>query len=136
MKTRIRTYPIKGLLIFLIITFVVSLAAVIYFIIAQDDVFVVRLLVWIFCGAFTIISLIVMCDQIFNYIEVRDDKLISHKFLTKKIVNIKNIERIVNEDNVSNVYVDNQKVFYFFTFSKEAQEILVYLDKMHVRIDW
>lgn len=136
MKTRIRTYPIKGLLIFLIITFVVSLAAVIYFIIAQDDVFVVRLLVWIFCGAFTIISLIVMCDQIFNYIEVRDEKFISHKFLSKKIVDINNIQRIRNEDNVFNVYVDNQKITSFYSYSKEAQEILVYLDKMHVQIDW
>ena len=136
MKTRIRTYPIKGLMIFLIITFIVSLAAVIYFIIAQDDPIVIRVLVWIFCGAFSIISLIVMSDQLFNYVEVRDDKLISHKFLTKKVINIKNIQRIKSEENIFNVYVDNMKVVSFYSYSKESQEIIVYLDKHHVHIEW
>ena len=110
MKTRIRTYPIKGLMIFLSIVFIVSLAAVIFFIFSKDDVFIVRLLVWIFCGAFTILSAIVMIYQLSTYTEIKDDNFISHSFLSKKVIKIEDIQKIRNIDGEFHIYVDNRKV--------------------------
>ena len=136
MKTHIRTYPIKGLMIFLIITFVVSSAAVIYFALSKDDVFVVRLLVWIFCGAFSLISLFMIFQQLSCFVEVKEDYFIQHSFLTRKKILISDIERIRHKEENFFIYKNNQIFAQFPSYSKQAQQIAVYLDKKHVKIDW
>lgn len=135
-ENHIRTYPIKGLMIFLTIAFTLSLGAVIYFIIAQDDPMVVRVLVWIFCGVFSIVSLVVIMSQLFDYVEVKDNRFISHFFFKKRIIEIGEIDKVRNIDGVFHVYHNNQKVAQFYTESKQAQQIIVYLDQRHVKIEW
>ena len=80
----IRTKPIKGLVIFLVIAFLLSTGMIVLFAIRSEEVMVMRVLVFIMCGIFAIGSLVVLFNQLFDYVEVRDDLIIHHILFIKK----------------------------------------------------
>ena len=90
---RIRTYPIKSLVIFLSICFVVSTGMLVLFALPfmQSEMWVIKILVWVLCSVFSLASLVVLIQQLFFYIEVRDEVFIkkfifgSHKIPFKQI---------------------------------------------------
>jgi hypothetical protein len=53
-----------------------------------------------------------------------------------KKIPINEIERIRNIDGFYYIYVNNRKIAYFAANTKESQEMIVYLEKAHVKIDW
>ena len=135
---RIRTYPIKPLVIFLSICFVVSTAMVVVFAMPfmKNELWVIRILVWVFCGIFSIASLIVLVYQLFFYVEVRDNYFIKHFLFGKKKIALSNIDRVTNNDGLYIIYSNNKREASFAGNTKEGQEIIVFLERMHVRIDW
>lgn len=135
-KEIIRTYPIKSLTIFLAIAFVVSLAMLILFIILKDEPWVIRIVVFICCGLFVFASGFMLINQLLFYIGVDEQNLYKHALFSKHVIPFKKIEKIVNQDGFYNVLVNGKKICYFASNTKEGAEIIVFLEKKGVKIDW
>ena len=118
------------------ICFFVSLGAIIGFIFYKDEWILIRVLIWIFCSIFLVASGIILVQQLTCYIEVTDEYLIKHFLLAKTKIPFKKINRIINQNGFYDIYVDNKKIAYFSADTKEAQEIILFLEKKQVRIDW
>lgn len=94
------------------------------------------MIVWIMCGGFTLLSLIVIIDQVFSYIEVKDNQIIKHAFLFKRKYDFKVVDKIKNKDGFFMVFVKNVKVLTFASDRRGANEIVAYLDAHDVKIEW
>ena len=134
----IRTYPIKPLTIFLAICFVVSAGLLTLFCLPfmWNELLVIRILIYFFCGVFTIASLIVLIYQIFFYVSIEDELFVRHYLFGKSSVKISNIDEILNRDGFYIVVVKGKRFATFATNTKEASQIVVYLEKYHVNINW
>lgn len=97
---------------------------------------VIKILVWVLCSIFSLASLIVLIQQLFFWIEVRDDVFIQHNLLGAHKIPFKKIEHITNKDGFYTIYVQGKKITSFATNTKEGTEIIVYLEKHGVKIDW
>ena len=135
-KNRIRTYPIKSLTIFLSVAFVVSLSMVILFIFLKNEPWLIRVLIFIFCGLFTIASAIVLVYQLMFYVAVDDEYFYRYAFLTPSRIPLKKIDRINNRDGFYEVYVNGKKLATFAGNTVEGQQIIVFLERKGVKIDW
>ena len=135
---RIRTYPIKSLTIFLAICFAISTAMVVLFSLPfmQKEIWVIKILVWVFCGIFAVASLIVLIYQIFFYVEVREGVFIKHFLFGKKSIPFNKIDKVLNNDGFYIIYSNGKKEASFVGNTKEGQEIIVFLERMHVKIEW
>ena len=135
-ENRIRTYPIRNLVIFLSISFIVSLTMVILFIFLKDELWVIRILIWIFCGLFTIASSIVLIYQLFFYVEVRDDKFIKHVLFGQYSISLRKIDYVRNQDGFYTLIVRDRPWATFSSNTTEGQQIIIYLEKRGVKINW
>lgn len=135
-ENSLRTYPIKSLCIFLGIAFVVSLAMVILMVFLHDELWVIRIAVWIVCGLFVLASATVLIQQLFFYVEVNDDYFIKHFVFGKHEIAYKKIEKIVNRDGFYDIYVAGRKISSFAANTKESQQIIVFLEKKGLKIEW
>ena len=133
---RLRTYPIKSLTIFVAICFVVSLAMVILFAFLNKEEWVIRILIFIFCGLFTVASAIILIYQLFFYVSVDEENFYRHVMFGKHTIPLKKIERIINRDGFYEVVVKGKKITTFSTNTKEGQQIIVFLERKGVKIDW
>ena len=135
-KNRLRTYPIKSLTIFVGITFVISVAMVVLFAFLKDELMVIRVLVWIFCGLFSVSSGIILVYQLFFYIEVNEKAFIKHFPFGHESIPLNKIQKIRNKDGFYTIYVNDRKITSFATNTQESQAIIVFLEKHGVKIEW
>lgn len=133
---RLRTYPIKSLTIFVAICFVVSLTMVILFAFLNKEEWVIRILIFIFCGLFTVASAIILIYQLFFYVSVDEENFYRHVMFGKHTIPLKKIERIINRDGFYEVVVKGKRITSFSTNTKEGQQIIVFLERKGVKIDW
>ncbi len=133
---RLRTYPIKSLTIFVAICFVVSLSMVILFAFLNKEELVIRILIFIFCGLFTVASAIILIYQLFFYIAVDEENFYRYVLFGKHTIPLKKIERIINRDGFYEVIVKGKRITSFSTNTKEGQQIIVFLERKGVKIDW
>ena len=132
----LRTRPIKKLCICVACIVAVSLGLCIGFIFMPNEQIVIRVIVWIMCGLFTVLGTVLLIDQLFNYVEVKDQVFIKHMFLTKHVIPFEKIKSVKSEDGFYVVYIGKKKVCTFAGDTKEANAIVSYMDKNHVKIDW
>ena len=135
-KNRIRTYPIKSLTIFLSICFVVSLAMVILFIFLKNEEWVIRILVFIFCSLFAVASAIVLVQQTMFYVAVDDEYFYKYVMLTPNKIPLSKIQKIANRDGFYDIYVNNKKIASFVGNTKEGEQIIIFLERKGIKIDW
>ena len=135
-ENRIRTYPIKSLVIFLAVCFLVSVGMIVLMVFLTDEMWVIRIMTWVVCGIFTLASGTVLIYQLFFYVEVKDDYFIKHVFLGSQRVPLKKIDKLVNNNGFYEIVVKGRKICSFVTNTKESQQIIVYLEKRGVKIDW
>ena len=135
-KPKIRTYPIKSLTIFLAICFVVSLAMVILFIFLKHEEWVIRILIFIFCGLFTVASGIVLVYQIFYHVGVDEKYFYKYFIFGHHKIPLKRIEKITNRDGFYIIYVEGKRVSSFAGNTKEGQQMIIFLEKAGVKIEW
>ncbi len=135
-KELIRTYPIKSLTIFLAISFVVSLTMLILFIFLKDEPWVIRILVFVCCGLFVFASGFMLVNQLCFYTAVDEEHLIKHFIFGKHTIPLRKIEKITNSDGFYTVFVQGKKITTFATNTKEGTEIIVFLEKKGVKIEW
>ena len=130
---RLKTRPIKGFVIALLVVLVVSVGAILLFALTKQDI-VVSILVYIFCGAFSVLSLFMLCVQLLNYLELKDDMLISHVFLFKKKAKISNIDRIILKDEMYIFYVKKERFAVVSSRIEGANEIIIALEKKGIHV--
>ena len=135
-SSRLRTYPIKSLTIFASVCFVVSLAMVILFAFLDKEELVIRILIFVFCGIFTIAAGIILIYQLFFYIAVDDDSFYRYVLFGRYKIPYSKIEKIVNKDGFYYVMVKGKKITSFSTNTKESQQIILFLERKGVKIDW
>ena len=133
---RIRTYPIKSLTIFLSVCFVISLAMVILFIFLNKEPWLIRILIFIFCGLFAVASGIVLIYQTMFYVAVDDKYFYRYVLLTPNAIAFNKIEKVFNRDGVYEIYVKGKRVASFAGNTTEGQQIIVFLEKKGVKIEW
>lgn len=125
---KFRTKPIKGLVIFLPIVILLSAGAIVLFALTDQN-FVFSLLVYIFCGAFVILSLILLLDQLFHYTELRGDELINQIIFVRKKVKIEKISKIILKDEMYFIFVGKKQFCIMSTRVRGASEIIVALER-------
>ena len=135
-KNRIRTYPIKPLVIFLAICFVVSLTMDILFIFLTKEEWVIRILIWIFCSLFAVASAIVLVYQLMFYVAVDEDYFYKYILLTPHKIPLSKIDKIVNRDGFYEIYVNGKKTSSFVGNTTEGQQMIVFLERKGVKIEW
>ena len=126
--------PIK-FIIALAVVFVVSLAAVIYFIFS-NDIFIVRLTVWIMCGLFVILSGFMLLYVGLTYTEVNNSKIRAHHIFYSRILSISRLDYYKEKDGVYEIYA-NEKLFTSFdAHDPSAARIISVLEKHGVKQRW
>lgn len=135
-KPLIRTYPIKSLTIFLAISFVVSFSLLILFIFLTKEAFVIRLLIFVFCSLFSFASGFMLVNQLCFYISVDETSFRKHHIFGKVVIPFNKIDKITNKDGFYTVYAKGKKLATFTTNTKESQEIIIFLEKKGVKIEW
>ena len=130
---RYRTRPIKGLLIFLPIVILMSTAMILLFALTKQNI-VVSILVYVFCGAFIVLSLIVLLDQLFHYTELQGDILINQIIFVRKKVKVENITKIVFKDEMYLVFVGKKQFCVISSRVSGGNEIIVALERQGVRM--
>ena len=135
-QNSIRTHPIKNLVIFLSIAFVVSIGMIILMVFLQDEMWVIRILVWVLCGIFAMASGFMLVQQLLFYVEVDDEYFIKHFMFSKNKIAFRRIQKLVNNDGFYDIYVDGKKISSLPTNTPEAQQMVVIMEKKGVKIDW
>lgn len=130
---RYRTKPLKGLLILLPIVILLSTAMVLLFALTKQNI-AVSIMVYIFCGAFIILSLILLLDQLFHYTELRGDILINQIIFVRKKVMVENITKIVFKDEMYLVFVGKKQFCVISSRISGGNEIIVALERQGVRM--
>lgn len=123
-----RTKPIKGLLIFLPIVIVFSTGAILLFALTKQEL-VFSIMVYIFCGAFILLSLIILLDQLFHYTELRGDALINQIIFVRKKIKVEKITKIILKDEMYFIFVGQKQFCVISTRIRGANEIIVALER-------
>ena len=123
-----RTRPIKGLLIFLPIVIVLSAGAILLFALTKQEL-VFSIMVYIFCGAFILLSLIILLDQLFHYTELRGDVLINQIIFVRKKIKVEKITKIILKDEMYFIFVEQKQFCVISTRIRGANEIIVALER-------
>ncbi|MCR5184567.1 MAG: hypothetical protein K6C32_00580 [Bacilli bacterium] len=127
-KNNIRTYPVKGLVIFCLIGFLICTPAFIWFLFIEE-LLVFRVLVYIFCPMFSLIALITIIDQLFHYVEVKEDVFINHIVFWTKKVKIEKIERFEICEGIYYIYYLNKKIASFPSQVVGADRVVIALER-------
>ena len=128
-----RTRPIKGLLIFLPIVIVLSAGAILLFALTKQEL-VFSIMVYIFCGAFILLSLIILLDQLFHYTELRGDVLINQIIFVRKKIKVEKITKIILKDEMYFIFVEQKQFCVISTRIRGANEIIVALERKGKRV--
>ena len=128
----IKTKPSKGLIVFCTIMLLVSLAFFIIFLIVDENI-VVKIVI-LMTGLFTIVSSAVLYDQLFDYVMVKDDKIISKFFFEKKTANISDITSIRVTKDAYEVLVKERRFCTLSLYTPETQKMLFAFEKHGVDI--
>lgn len=129
-NNKLRTQPIKGLCIFLLIAILLSLGVMIYFIIAfNEELLIFKILIFIFCPMFIILGAIALCDQLFHYVEIEGEKVINHVMWNKHTLKISHIDKIEICDGIYTIYGKGRKFATFPSQIKGSNEIIICLER-------
>lgn len=126
-----RTKPIKGLLIALSIVIAISSAVIVLFGLTKQNI-VISIMVYIFCGVFVLLSLVMLIDQLFHYTELNGDTLINNIVFVRKKVKVANISKIILKDEMYLVFVGKKQFCVISTRIKGGNEIIVALERQGV----
>lgn len=126
---RIKTSIAKGPLIFSLVGFLLSVAVIIIFIFTEQSP-VLGGVVIVICSLFAILALIIIFDQLFDYVEIKDGILHAHILFIHKHVSIKKINQISFKNDAYYFYLkDGRKFTSINAFDPLANEIVREVEK-------
>ena len=118
------------------VCFIVSLAMVILFAFLKSEEWIIRILIFVFCGLFTIASAIILIQQLFFYVSVDEENFYVHFIFGHHKIPLNKIEKVSNINGFYSIFVKGKKMASFAADTKEAQMIIVFLEKKKVKIEW
>ena len=118
------------------VCFIVSLAMVILFVFLKSEEWIIRILIFVFCGLFTIASAIILIQQLFFYVSVDEENFYVHFIFGHHKIPLNKIEKVSNINGFYSIFVKGKKMANFAADTKEAQMIIVFLEKKKVKIEW
>ena len=128
-----RSSPNRKFIIFLLVIFVISTGFCVAIPFIEKDILIVRIVVWVMCGLFALLSLVVLILSIGDYVEVNQDKVIfhfagsKHKFAISKLtIEYKdNAYQVKIKDKVMHVLdprVKSELNIYYYLVNHGAKE--------------
>ena len=132
--SKIRTKPVRGLIIFALIASLVSIGAIVLFAIDRSNLFI-SILVFIFGGLFAMGGLLIVFDQLFHYVELKEDLLINHVFFIKKVLEINKINRITLKQGMYEVYTKKARFCTIPSRLNGADKIIIGLSRRGVNVE-
>lgn len=133
----IRTYPSKGLIIFL--SGVIAFAAIIIVLVAFFvDNLALKIILIIFCAIFVILSLIVLLFEGVNYLSLDETnkELIIHKFLSKKKILLTDVSRIETKEGFYIFFKGGKELYRIGVNTDGANTLIVHLERCGIKIKW
>ena len=109
---------------------------IILFAFLTKEEMLIRVLIFIFCGLFAVASGIILVYQLFFFVAVDENFFYRYYLFGFFKVEIGKIERVLNQDGFYHVVVKGKKVGTFAGNTKEGQQLIVFLERKGVKIDW
>ena len=113
-SNKLKSSKSKGVIIFTGVTLALSIGGIVGFIFLNENPVLKGFMIIMF-AVFAVVAFIILYDQLFDYVMIKDDYIVYRLFLVKKATKIKNISKIILEKGSYDLYVKNKK---FFTISK------------------
>ena len=138
-QSDIRTYPSKGLIIFLLIVIAFSIGAIVLTaLLLLKDNLALSIILWLFCGVFLVLSLIVLLFEAINYLSLDENnkQLIIHKFLIKKKIPANEISGIENNEGFYIFHQGKKELYRIGTQVQGANTLIVKLERWGIKIKW
>lgn len=134
-KRRIKTSLSKGPLIFSLTGFLLSVAIILAFLFTNQPPALAAVVI-VVCSIFIILALIIIFDQLFDYVEVKEGKLHAHILFIHKQINLKKIDSITLKNNIYYFYRnDGRKFTSINAFDPLASEIVREVEKGGAKIN-
>lgn len=131
---KIRTKPVKGAIIFASIAALVSIGALVLFAIDRSNLFI-SILVYIFGGMFFVGGVIVVLDQLFHYVELKEDKLINHLYFSRKEIEINRIKKVILEKGMYEIYIKKGKFCTIPSHLEGCDKIIIGLSRHGIEVE-
>ena len=133
----IRTYPSKGLILFLSGVILFAALSIVGLIFLVDNM-ALKIVLIIFCAIFIVLSLIVLLMEGINYLSIDEDnkQLIIHKFMIKKKIPLNEISRIENSNGFYVISKGHKEIYRIGTEVNGVSTLIVILEKRGIKIKW
>ena len=136
-KDIIRTYPSRGLIIFLSVVIIMSLGTSIgvYFLV---DALALKIVIWIFCAIFFVLSIIVLINEAILYLSVskNEDCLVLHKFLRNKKIKFSELTSVENKEGYYVFLHGEKEIHRIGTSVNGISPLMVELERRGIKIKW
>ena len=136
-KDIIRTYPSRGLIIFLSVVIIMSLGTSIgvYFLV---DTLALKIVIWIFCAIFFVLSIIVLINEAILYLSVskNEDCLVLHKFLRNKKIKFSELTSVENKEGYYVFLHGEKEIHRIGTSVNGISPLMVELERRGIKIKW
>ena len=133
----IRTYPSKGLILFLSGVILFATLGIVGLIFLVDNM-ALKIVLIIFCAIFIVLSLIVLLMEGINYLSIDEDnkQLIIHKFMIKKKIPLNEISRIENSEGFYIFSKGKKELYRVGVNVNGANTLVVRLERWGIKIQW
>lgn len=132
-----RTYPSKGLILFLsgVIFFAALIIVGVAFLV---DNLALKIVLIIFSSIFIILSLIVLTNEAVNYLSLDEvnHSLIIHKLIIKKKIPLNEISRIENKEGFYIISKGKKELYRIGTNVTGVNTLIVQLERCGINIKW
>ena len=133
----IRTYPSKGLILFLSGVILFAALSIVGLIFLVDNM-ALKIVLIIFCAIFIVLSLIVLLMEGINYLSIDEDnkQLIIHRFMIKKKIPLNEISRIENSEGFYIFSKGKKELYRVGVNVNGANTLVVRLERWGIKIQW
>ena len=134
----IRTYPSKGLIIFLVVVIVASAGISVGTYFLLKDSLALQIILWIMCVIFFVLSIIVLLKEAIVYVSLDETKeeLTIHTFPLKKRYPLNEITKVENTDGYYVFRKGKQEIYRVGTNVTNINSLIVYLERWGINIKW
>ena len=133
----IRTYPSKGLILFLSGVILFGALCIVGTVFLVDNM-ALKVVLIVFCAIFIVLSLIVLLMEAINYLSLDEtnQQLVVHKFIVKKKIPLTKVSRIEVKDGFY-IFQNGQKELHRTGVDVVgANTLIVHLERCGIKIKW
>ncbi len=125
---RIKSGYSKGALIFFLVMFVLCASFIVALILIDVGV-ALRIIGFLFCGVFLVISLVMILDTFFDYVIVEGETMSKRFFFQKKEIPLESITKVVKTEGYYDIYVGKKKFTSLNDIDPQTPKMLFQIEK-------